>query len=103
MILKVKLTRRATREVRTISVWWRANRLLAPHLFEKELDAALEWLAASPESGQVYEVPGGRAVRRTLLRRSRYHVYYELDVATDELRVLSVWHASRRGVKLGMN
>ena len=39
-------------------------------------------------------------MRRTLLRRSRYHVYYEVNEATEELRVLAVWHASRKAAKL---
>lgn len=34
-------------------------------------------------------------VRRFLLRRSRYHVYYEYDVAADLVRVVSVWGAVR--------
>lgn len=100
MTLRLRLTSRAVREVRTIAAWWRKNRLAAPHLFEKEMDAALEGLLAAPESGQPYEVPGARPVRRVLLRRCRYHLYYEVDEGKGELIVLTVWHTSRRAPRL---
>ncbi|MBL8916166.1 MAG: type II toxin-antitoxin system RelE/ParE family toxin [Archangium sp.] len=36
----------------------------------------------------------GREVRRLVLRRTRYLVFYELR--NDELIVLRVWHSARR-------
>ncbi len=41
----------AMAEIRAISRWWRANRLLAPRLFDRELDAMLELLEHQPMLG----------------------------------------------------
>lgn len=100
--MKVRLSPEAQRQGEEAEAWWRANRPLAPSLFAGELNAALERIAQSPAIGVPRahrRVPG---VRRLLLLETRYHLYYVLDPARDEVRVLSVWSAVRgRGPKLG--
>jgi plasmid stabilization system protein ParE len=62
----------------------------APHLFEVELDVALEQLSLTPTIGWVYEQSGlDAAVRRLLLPRTRSHVYYAIEA--DGVVVLSIW------------
>ena len=89
----VATTPEADAQIRTIDDWWRANRRATPDLFLKELSGAFELVALAPHIGRLYRrspVPG---TRRTLLRGTRYHVYYVSDER--EVRILAVWHAER--------
>ncbi len=80
---------------RSIERWWRINRTAAPDLFRTELRAALRLIRQLPSVGAVYEgarVPG---LRRLLMPRTRYHVYFALDEAARTVFVYSLWHAAR--------
>jgi plasmid stabilization system protein ParE len=33
--------------------------------------------------------------RRLVLQRSRYHVYYVVHPATDQVEILAIWHTAR--------
>ena len=82
--------------------WWRENRPAAPRLLEREFDAALDLLETTPETGRVYPTVNERVVRRVLLPKTRHHVYYEINLSRQEVRILIVWSAVRgRGPKLG--
>jgi plasmid stabilization system protein ParE len=77
-----------------IDSWWRGNRPASPNLFREELAAALERLEAAPLASRRYEREDqASGLRRLLLPRSRYFVYFE--VADDYVSVLAIWHASR--------
>jgi len=89
---RVELAPRALAQVRVVDGWWRQNRLAAPTLFADELASALEMLERGVLFGVVYPFPLFE-VRRFLLPRSRYHVYYSVD--GDLVEVRAVWHASR--------
>jgi plasmid stabilization system protein ParE len=91
----VVLTAVAEQHIRAIAEWWVPNRPRAPDLFAAELQACLSRIAAHPESGAEYTRGPVRGVRRTLLRRSRYHVYYTFDATDNLLIVRAVWHAGR--------
>jgi len=75
--------------------WWRKNRPTAPRLFRDEVSAAIDLLANSPRSGAPFDDARIVGVRRLLLPRTRYHVYYAYNVQTDELTVLAIWSAVR--------
>jgi plasmid stabilization system protein ParE len=91
--LDVVFQRRATRDIEEINTWWRANRSAAPDLFLLELRATLSIAALSPTLGAPARDVRLPAVRRLILQRTRYHVYYR--VAGQVLEVLAVWHAVR--------
>jgi plasmid stabilization system protein ParE len=77
-----------------IDAWWRANRAASPTLFREELEAALERLEQAPFASAIYGHEGQPStLRRLLLPRCRYFVYFEIE--DDEVSVLAVWHASR--------
>jgi hypothetical protein len=81
--------------------WWRANRLLAPDLFDRELEAAKRQLEDHPEGPPVYETVRGRVMRRVLLPKTERHVYYSVDVATRSVVIHVIWGARKgRGPKL---
>jgi plasmid stabilization system protein ParE len=64
-------------------------------MFALEMAEALELLAETPTLGVYYGHRGGRAIRRLLLPRSRYHVYFTYDEDAGVLEVRAVWHAAR--------
>jgi len=89
---RVELAPRALAQVRLVDGWWRENRLAAPTLFAEELASALEQLERGALLGVAYPSPLFE-VRRFLLPKSRYHVFYSVD--RDLAKVRAVWHASR--------
>jgi hypothetical protein len=99
--VKVGTTGRAEREIARAAVWWHTNRPAAPHLFLDELEAAKLHLATAPVSGQIYGYRKSRLIRRWLLEKTEYHVYFSFNQKTEVVMVHSVWGARRgRGPKL---
>jgi plasmid stabilization system protein ParE len=90
--LRVELSDEAHAQVRDIDEWWRQNRLSAPDLFTAELTDALMRLERIASLGSPYEA-GSRRVRRLLLRRTHYHLYFVEE--PDRRFVVAVWSAFR--------
>lgn len=58
-------------------------------------------LANTPEMGSPYAEREGVLVRRVLLRKTRNHVYYEIDRANGVVMIIAVWGAPKgEGPKL---
>ena len=87
--LTVAFTARATKQTRRALRWWRENRPGAPDLLEQELRSVLALVAAAPMLGAVARDKRVSEVRRVLLRRTRYHVYYRVQVAAGCARVVA--------------
>lgn len=82
--------------------WWRENRPAAPELLADELRAAFARISAMPGSGHPLSHSNVPRLRRVLMRRVRYHVYYNADEAGAVVHVLAIWNAQRgRGPTLG--
>ncbi len=97
----VYVTDEADAMIVTVSEWWRTNRLKAPDLFQDELRAAKERLEQHPEAGRVVPRRGFPGLRRLILRRTRYHVYYRYFPEHDEVWLVAVWAGMRgRGPRL---
>jgi plasmid stabilization system protein ParE len=90
--MRVEVAPRARTQIRRIAEWWTANRPAAADLFMNELEAALDSLARGVLLGVPYAFRSF-PVRRLVLPRSAYHVYYSVD--GDLVKVRSVWHAAR--------
>jgi plasmid stabilization system protein ParE len=100
-VTDLRVAPRAEGHIRRISAWWREHRPAAPRLFALEVADALELLATMPTLGVYYAQRRGQTIRRLLLPRSRYHIYFTYDEAADVLEVRAVWHATRgRGPSL---
>lgn len=82
----------ADRQLDAIDGWWRVNRQAAPNLFF-EFRAAVASFAGMPRLGRRIAHPDVPNLRRTLLRTTRYHVYYVTD--GDMVIILAVWSAVR--------
>jgi plasmid stabilization system protein ParE len=92
---RVVFSRAAADQAAVIADWWTEHRRAAPDLFLSELTSATRLLARAPRLGAVYArspVPG---VRRMLIGRSRYHVYWEVDDVARTVTITAVWHAER--------
>ncbi len=92
---RVGFSRTADAQVETIESWWRENRPAAPELFRIELEAAVRLLETSPLIGRLYLGAPVPAVRRLVIGRSRYHVYWEVDDSSQDVTILAVWYAGR--------
>ena len=98
--MKVRFTPRARRRAKLVLAWWRANRPVAPTLFEDELTQAIETLCEQPHAGTVYDPVAAARVRRLLLPKSEQHVYYVVDEAAEVVVIHTIWGARRgRGPK----
>jgi plasmid stabilization system protein ParE len=93
MTLRVKVSARAAVQIRKAAEWWAVNRPNAPGAVRADIGAALTLLAQQPGIGATYEGARIKGVRRLLVGRIRYFIYYR--VTPDALEVLTVWHTSR--------
>jgi hypothetical protein len=64
-------------------------------LFAAEFEQALSHLETAPDSGQQIRYRRGRLIRRWPMKKSRHHVYYCHDPATNALEILTIWSAAR--------
>lgn len=94
MRLRVKVSARAAAHVRQAAQWWAEHRPAAPGAVRTDIGEALALLAQEPGIGAPCDGTRAKGVRRLLVSRIRYFIYYRVNDA-DVLEVLAVWHASR--------
>jgi plasmid stabilization system protein ParE len=88
---------RAQRQLRAAECWWLSHRDKAPAAFDEDLQEGVESIVRNPTIYPFVNVR--RGIRRRLLERIRYYVYYRVN-KRDEIELLSIWHASRRPPRL---
>ena len=93
MALRVRISARAAAQIRETALWWAENRPAAPGAVRKDIGEALALLALQPGIGAAYQGARVKDVRRLLVGRIRYFIYYR--ATADTLEVLAVWHVSR--------
>lgn len=93
MALRVKVSVRAASHIRRAAEWWVENRPAAPGAIRIDIGDALALLAEQPGVGAAYQSARTEGVRRLLVGRIRYFIYYR--ATHDTLEVLAVWHVSR--------
>ena len=94
--LPVHFTRRAARPGAAAGRWWHANRTKAPRALREELAQALQLVTAQPDAGATARNVRLAGVRRVLLRRVSYHLYYRLvESPSRSIQVVALWHAGR--------
>ena len=94
-LLHVEVSAGAAGQIREAEAWWRANRHKAPNAIREELERASALVAAQPDIGSRARNVKLAGVRRILLARIRYHLYYRVSEAPHQIEVLGFWHASR--------
>lgn len=93
MALRYQIKARAQREITRAAQWWAENRPAAPGAIRIELVHGLALLVEHPGAGMRVRSPRSGEVRRFLLLRTQYFLYYR--VREQQLEVLALWHASR--------
>src|SRR6266498_3744705 len=91
----VVLAPAAQAQARKVVVWWREHRPKARDLFEDEMAAVLDRLAEAPKTGLPYRTIRNRQIRRILMARTSYNVYFEIQEERTLVRIVAVWHAAR--------
>ena len=92
-MLRVTVSARAASQIHEAAEWWAENRPSAPGAVRTDISEALALLAQQPGIGTAYEGARAKGVRRLLVGRIRYFIYYRITPET--LEVLTVWHVSR--------
>jgi plasmid stabilization system protein ParE len=95
--VKLRVARRAQRQIERIEAWWAANRPAAPTLFIEELEETFQRICAHPSSGVGWPTSRRPTLRRILMLRTQNHVYFRADESEETVRVLAVWGAPKGG------
>ena len=92
---RILVSATARRQLHEIAAWWKENRPDEPALFLDQLEASLQRLSALPGSGSPYLLERPVDVRRVLLSRCPYHLYYTVDDDAGTVTIRAVWHTAR--------
>jgi plasmid stabilization system protein ParE len=92
-VLVVEVTPRAAAQIERAAAWWAANRQAAPDAVRVDFEEAKKLLARQPGIGARSSSTRYPDLRRLLLSRIRYHVYYRVMPA--KIIILAFWHSSR--------
>ncbi len=93
MKYQVKIAEQALQEYEIGVAWWHVHRERTPSLLETEFLEAVGILSVQPEIGVLSS--DNADVRRVLLRKSRYSIYYRVNRLEQQVEILSFWHNSR--------
>jgi plasmid stabilization system protein ParE len=97
--LRIEITEDARAQIADALAWWSENRPAARGAVLDELDRTLNLLTVHSALGSRSTHPDMSGVRRVLISRIHYYVYYR--VKGDAVQVLAFWHSSRgRGPKI---
>ena len=95
---QVKISGRALSEYEIALAWWQVHREKAPDLLKIEFQDAVSLLKEQPTSGLL--ASDNKEVRRILLRKSRYAIYYQCNEPKRQVVILAFWHSNREGSPL---
>ena len=93
MALRYVIKARARREIERAAAWWSENRPSAPGAIRMDVESVLFIVVRHPGLGQKVETGRPDQVRRYLMGKSQYWLYFR--VRGDVLEVLSIWATSR--------
>jgi plasmid stabilization system protein ParE len=92
---RLRVGPRADRQIRAAAQWWTDHRTKAPDAFVDELEAAFALIEELPYAGEAVRHARVSGLRRVLLGRVRYHLYYRVSEDMVAVEVLALWHTSR--------
>lgn len=93
--MHVVTTPEADEQIDAADDWWRENRPLAPKLFRNEFAHAAGLLADMPRLGVACHEPPIPDLRRLLLVRTRFHVFYVVREESETVVIVGLWSAVR--------
>jgi hypothetical protein len=71
-----------------------------PGIFASEFLEAIELLETTGTPGSPFPTVKHPALKRLLLRKSRCHIYIEIDEANQTIQILHIWDGRREAPKL---
>ncbi len=92
--MKAFISKRAAGAAERIDARWR-ERADHPGTFARELLDAIELLEGTRGPGSPWPTARHPSLKRLLLPRSRCHVYFEIDDASEVIQILHVWDSRR--------
>jgi plasmid stabilization system protein ParE len=92
--VRIRIAPRAGRQIRAAMKWWLVNRTAAPTMLVDELEAAYALISDLPLAGEAVFHSRIAGLRRVLLGRTQYHLYYVVSERST-VEILSLWHTSR--------
>jgi hypothetical protein len=93
--MKLRFMGRSAEQVVEVDKAWRRHRTKAPALFARELANAVLLLKMAPEAGSLYPEKAAQGIRRVLLPKTQYYIYYMYDQEASLIGVLAVWSCLR--------
>ncbi|MDI1477445.1 type II toxin-antitoxin system RelE/ParE family toxin [Polyangium sp. y55x31] len=94
-MMDVRFARRALGELERIEMWCQANATGLWPKFVAELAQAVRLLRVVPEVGAEYQA-GPVGVRRLLLEKTQFYVYYRYHPTKALVVILAIWSTRRR-------
>jgi toxin ParE1/3/4 len=91
--VKIRFTPQATSDLIAIADYIRARNPAAAMAVRDAILTSIQLLALFPEIGRRQTTAG---IRKLIVRRYRYLVYYAVHDADEEVAILSIQHPSRR-------
>ena len=95
MSIRFKVAARADRQIRAAAAWWLENRAYAPAMFAEDLESAFALAEEFPHAGEAVPHPRIPGLRRILMSRVQYHLYYTITFDNSVVEILALWHTSR--------
>ncbi len=89
MSRRVAIASDAALEIDRIDEWWRLNRPKNPLLFTTEFRRAMRTIESLPSAGRSVKGTSLSGVRRLLMPKTRYFLYYRYSEA--EAQILAIW------------
>ena len=93
--MKAFVSKRAAHAAERIDARWREDANY-PEVFAREFLEAIEFLETTPGPGSPFPTPRHPMLKRILLRKSRCHIYFEIDVPNQMIQILHVWDGRRK-------
>jgi len=91
----VRISPEAERQVRELEDWWTANRPAARTTFKEAFSAVIGHISRMPSIGRPCDDIGLPGVRRLLVERTPYAVFYSVDREAAEILIAAVWSRAR--------
>lgn len=95
--MQIEISAHAKGQIRQAAEWWHEHRNKAPNAFSDDLEKAFQLIRNLPSIGQSVPHKRLRGLRRLLLGRVQYYLYYVPDRDNETLSILALWHTSREG------
>jgi plasmid stabilization system protein ParE len=94
-MFKFKVARRADRHIRAEAQWWAENRSQAPNMLAEDIDSAFSLIEQFPFAGEGVPHDTIPTLRRVLLSRAQYYLYYAVFIEDGVVEILALWNTSR--------